>query len=63
MLINKTVLYASEAACILGCSVMQIYCLIHEGKLHAYKDEGCRAWHIPEESIMAYISSRMRKKH
>ena len=62
MLISKTVLFVSETACVLGCSSYQIYRLIHEGKLPAYKDEGARAWKIPETSIQAYIQTRMEKK-
>lgn len=37
MIINKTVLFVSEAACVLGCSSHQIYQLIHAGKLKAYR--------------------------
>lgn len=61
MLINKSVLFVSEAACVLGCSSYQVYRMIHEGRLAAYKDDGARAWKIPEEAIQAYIHSRMEK--
>lgn len=40
MQITKAVFFVSEAACLLGCSSYQIYRMIHEGKLLAYKDEG-----------------------
>lgn len=60
MIINKTVLFVSEAACVLGCSSHQIYQLIHAGQLKAYKDDGARAWKIPERSIEQYIYSRMK---
>ncbi len=33
MFINKTVLFVSEAACVLGCSSRQVYHLIHTGHL------------------------------
>lgn len=62
MLINKTVLFVSEAACILGCSAHYIYHLIHTGKLEAYKEKGGRVWRIPESSIEKYIASRMKYK-
>lgn len=62
MLINKTVLYVSEAAALLGCSSQYIYHLIHTGKLAAYKDEGARAWKIPEEAIKQYITDRLNAK-
>ena len=62
MLINKSVLFVSEAACVLGCSSYQVYRMIHEGRLAAYKDEGARAWKIPEEAIQAYIHGRIEKK-
>lgn len=51
MLINKTVFFASEAASLLGYSTHTIYQLIHEGKLAAYREEGYKAWRIPEASI------------
>ncbi len=57
MLINKAVLYVSEVACLLGCSAHYIYHLIHTGKLAAYKEDGGRAWKIPEASVMQYINS------
>lgn len=62
MLINKNVLYVSEAAALLGCSSQYIYHLIHTGKLAAYKDEGTRAWKIPEEAIKQYITDRLNAK-
>ena len=62
MLINKTVLFVSEAACVLGCSSRQIYHLIHTGQLRAYKDEGAWAWKIPEEAIMSYIATRIKAR-
>lgn len=62
MLINKAVLYVSEAAALLGCSSQYIYHLIHTGNLAAYKDEGTRAWKIPEESIKQYITDRLNAK-
>lgn len=62
MLINKAVLYVSEAACVLGCSAHYIYHLIHTGKLAAYKEEGGRAWKIPEASIMNYINHYKQQK-
>ena len=59
MLINKTVLFASEAASVLSCSTYHIYNMIHTGTLPAYKDEGCRTWHIPEQGIKNYIEARL----
>jgi len=61
MLVNKTVLYASEVASLLGYSTHTVYRLIHCGKIPAYKEEGCRAWHIPESSVLAYIDSRLKQ--
>ena len=51
VLINKTVLFVSEAACVLGCSSRQIYHLIHTGQLRAYKDEGAWAWKIRKKPL------------
>lgn len=62
VLINKSVLFVSEAACLLGCSSYQVYRMIHEGMLPAYKDEGARAWKIPESSIQAYIQTQMEQR-
>ncbi len=62
MQLMKPVLLVAETACLLGCSSGQIYKLIHQGKLKAYKDEGARAWKIPEASIQEYINSRMNDK-
>lgn len=62
MLINKSVVFVSEAACVLGCSSYQVYRMIHEGRLAAYKDDGARAWKIPEESIQSYIQGCMEKR-
>lgn len=44
--------------CIGGVSVHIIYRLIHERQLFAYKDEGGKAWHIPEDAIRDYVVSR-----
>lgn len=60
MQITKTVFFVSEAACLLGCSAHQVYYMIHTGKLLAYKDEGARAWKIPEQSIQQYIQRRLK---
>ena len=61
MLINKTVFFASEAASLLGYSTHTIYQLIHEGKLAAYREEGHKAWRIPEASIQAHIDACMQR--
>ena len=58
MLVNKAVLYPAEAAAARGVSVHIIYRLIHEKRLFAYKDEGGKAWHIPEDAIRDYVASR-----
>lgn len=60
MQITKAVFFVSEAACLLGCSSYQIYRMIHEGNLFAYKDEGARAWKIPEQAIQQYIQKRLK---
>ena len=60
MQIEKKVLFVSEAAALLGCSAYQIYQLIHKRQLQAYKDEGARAWKIPEEAIQHYINARLK---
>ena len=61
MLINKTVFFASEAAALLGYSTHTVYQLIHQGKLGAFREEGHKAWRIPESSIHAYLESCMQK--
>ena len=64
MLINKTILLASEAASVLNYSTQTIYKLIHEGKLAAFKEKGHKVWRIPESSIVDYVNSCMAdKKH
>ena len=57
MVINKSILYVSDVASLLGCSAQVIYHLIHSGILPAYK-EG-KSWRIPEKSITDYINSKM----
>ena len=61
MLINKTVLFASEAAAVLGYSTHTIYQLIHQGKLPAFREEGHKAWRIPESSIKAYVDACLKQ--
>lgn len=61
MLINKAVFYVSETACLLNCSAHYVYKLIHTGQIPAYKDDGCKAWKIPESSIQNYINSRIKR--
>lgn len=64
MLINKAVFYASEVAALLGYSTHTVYQLIHTGQIQAFRDEGRKAWRIPESSIHAYLSARMdNQKH
>ena len=63
MLINKTILYVSEATSVLGCSTYRIYFLIHTGILPAYKDEGGKTWHIPEQSIKDYVATHLNATH
>ncbi len=60
MLINKAVLFVSEAACVLNCSSHKIYDLIHRKKLPAYKIPGHKRWNIPEQSIQNYIDAQVR---
>ena len=62
MLINKTVLLASEAASVLNYSTQTIYKLIHTGKLEAFKEKGHKVWRIPEKSIEDYIHFCMANK-
>ena len=62
MLINKTSFYVAEVACLLGCSSYTVYHLIHTGQLKAYKMEGHKAWHVPEESIQDYKAACLRKQ-
>ena len=61
MLINKTVLFVAEAACVLNYSSHKIYSMIHSGELSAYKIPGHKRWYIPEESIKAHVTAMMRR--
>lgn len=56
MIINKTTLTIQDAQYILGSSAYNIYKLIHEGKLYAYKDAG-KMWKIPEQAILDYLNA------
>ncbi len=58
MVINKTVLNLQDTQQVLNLSAYGVYKLIHEKKLYAYKDDGGKAWKIPEQSITDYLSSR-----
>ncbi len=58
MVINKIVLNLQDVQQVLNLSAYGVYKLIHEKKLYAYKDDGGRAWKIPEQSIIDYLSSR-----
>ena len=62
MLINKTALHVAEVACLLGCSSYTVYKLIYSGQLKAYKMEGQKAWHIPEEAIQDYKTACLRNQ-
>lgn len=59
--VNKSVIFASEAATLLGMSVQRVYGLIHSGKLPAYKEKDSHAWKIPAESIENYIREQMKE--
>ncbi len=58
--VNKSVIFASEAATLLGMSVQRVYGLIHSGELPAYKEKDSHAWKIPAESIANYIQVQMK---
>ena len=60
--VNKSVIFASEAATLLCMSVQRVYDLIHTGKLPAYKEKDSRAWKIPAESIANYIQQQMKEQ-
>lgn len=59
--IVKEVIYASEAAVLLNKSVQEVYRLIHDGKLSAYREEGSKTWNIPAGSITEYIDTCHKK--
>ena len=54
MLIDKPILNVEEAAHLLGTNDRNIYDLIRDGQLEAYKDPGNRRWRIKGESIQQY---------
>ena len=58
MIINKTVFNIQDTQQILNRSAYSVYRLIHEKRLFAYKDDGGKAWKIPEQSIVDYLNSR-----
>lgn len=58
MIINKTVFNIQDTQQILNLSAYSVYRLIHEKRLFAYKDDGGKAWKIPEQSIVNYLNSR-----
>ena len=58
MIINKTVLNIPDTQQIFNLSAYSVSRLIHEKKLYAYKDDGGKAWKIPEQSIIDYLNSR-----
>ena len=60
MIINKTVFNIQDTQQILNLSAYSVYRLIHEKRLFAYKDDGGKAWKIPEQSIVDYLNSRKR---
>ena len=62
MMINKMVFFASEAAALLGYSTHTVYHLIHTGQLQAFRDEGRKAWRIPENAIIAYLNACTAQK-
>lgn len=53
--LTKCQLHVSEAACLLGCSSMKVYGLIHTKQLNAHK-EG-KAWKIHVDDLTAYMDS------
>ena len=61
MMINKMVFAVAEAAAILSYSSQTVYHLIHTRQLFAYKDEGRKAWRIPEKAIEDYLNARMAR--
>ena len=60
--VNKSVIFASEAASMLCMSVQRVYGLIHSGELPAYKEKDSRAWKIPAESVANYIQKQMKER-
>ena len=61
MQIYKKILYASEVAAIISTSTQTVYKMIRDGRIKAFKDEGGRAWRIPEEEVARYIQNGMNK--
>lgn len=55
MKIEKVVLHVSEVACLLQCSSLTVYKLIHSGKLSAYKSG--QAWKIKVTALEKYLRS------
>jgi excisionase family DNA binding protein len=53
--IEKVVLHVSEVACLLQCSSLTVYKLIHSGKLPAYKSG--KAWKIRVSDLEKYLRS------
>ena len=58
MIINKTVFNIQDTQQILNLSAYSVYRLKKEKRLFAYKDDGGKAWKIPEQSIVDYLNSR-----
>ena len=54
MVINKSILYVSDVASLLGCSAQVIYHLIHSGILPAYKES--KSWRIPENQLQIILT-------
>lgn len=55
MLVNKKLLFASDVACLLSCSVQTVYKYLHARVIKGYRFPGTKTWRIPEEEVVKFI--------
>lgn len=60
VILHKATLTVSEVVSILGISTYRVYELIHQDKIKAYKEEGCKAWQIPSVSVRNYLPRHIK---
>lgn len=60
VILHKATLTVPEVVSILGISTYRVYKLIHQGKIMAYKEEGCKSWLIPSVSVRNYLQRHVK---
>ena len=61
MLVEKTILTATEAAAMLGISTQTVYAALEAKELIGYKENEYTAWKIRDESVKRYACLREEK--